>query len=178
VLREYLDDFVVAYLDDILNYSTTLQEHTKHVRKVLSKLLTARNRNPTKRGQGTIHRTTMGQGPWSWMPQKGKLSLTRQNETSREINATSAGKLAIGLENAAGPRHLNATNGSPESVGGMPTQQVSASDPRHPDHGMMSWTACTEDSCWTHKSEKGGAGWYPKATQRKERTRVSNQSKN
>jgi len=170
VLREYLDDFVVAYLDDILNYSTTLQEHTKHVRKVLSKLLTARNRNPTKRGQGTIHRTTMGQGPWSWMPQKGKLSLTRQNETSREINATSAGKLAIGLENAAGPRHLNATNGSPEQDKGKSTQwvkirkTVSASDSQHPDHGMMSWTACTEDSCWTHKSEKDGAGWYPRAT--------------
>ena len=38
-LREYLDDFVVAYLDDILIYTKgTLAEHQKQVRKVLRKL--------------------------------------------------------------------------------------------------------------------------------------------
>ena len=39
LLREYLDDFVVAYLDDILVYTNgTLVEHQEHVRKVLKKL--------------------------------------------------------------------------------------------------------------------------------------------
>jgi hypothetical protein len=38
VLREYLDDFVVVYLDDILIYSTNLEEHTAQVKKVLHKL--------------------------------------------------------------------------------------------------------------------------------------------
>jgi hypothetical protein len=38
VLREYLDDFVVVYLDDILIYSETLEEHTAQVKKVLQKL--------------------------------------------------------------------------------------------------------------------------------------------
>jgi hypothetical protein len=37
-LRDYLDDFVVVYLDDILIYSDTLEEHTEHVKKVLQKL--------------------------------------------------------------------------------------------------------------------------------------------
>ena len=37
-LREYLDDFVLAYLDDILIYSLTYEEHVQHVRKVLTKL--------------------------------------------------------------------------------------------------------------------------------------------
>jgi transposase InsO family protein len=38
VLREYLDQFVVVYLDDILIFSDTLEEHKEHVHKVLSAL--------------------------------------------------------------------------------------------------------------------------------------------
>jgi len=38
VLRDYLDQFCVAYLDDILIYSETLDEHIEHVRKVLRAL--------------------------------------------------------------------------------------------------------------------------------------------
>ena len=34
-LREYLDVFVIAYLDDILIYFKTLIEHKQHVRKIL-----------------------------------------------------------------------------------------------------------------------------------------------
>ena len=37
-LREYLDVFASAYLDDVLIYSNTREEHTVHVRKVLDKL--------------------------------------------------------------------------------------------------------------------------------------------
>lgn len=37
-LFEYLDDFCSAYVDDVLIYSNTLEEHREHVRKVLSKL--------------------------------------------------------------------------------------------------------------------------------------------
>lgn len=37
-LREYLDIFCTAYLDDILIYSNSLKEHKKHVRQVLQRL--------------------------------------------------------------------------------------------------------------------------------------------
>ena len=38
VLREHLDIFVIAYLDDILIFSETLEEHKKHVHWVLKTL--------------------------------------------------------------------------------------------------------------------------------------------
>lgn len=41
VLREHLDDFCTAYLDDILIWSENRKEHKEHVRKVLQRLLEA-----------------------------------------------------------------------------------------------------------------------------------------
>ncbi len=38
MLREYLDDFVIIYLDNILIYSDDLEMHHKHVYKILTKL--------------------------------------------------------------------------------------------------------------------------------------------
>ena len=29
-------------------------------------------------------------------------------------------------------------------------------------HGLLSWTACYDDSCQIHESSKDGAGWYPR----------------
>jgi hypothetical protein len=36
MLHEFLDDFVVVFLDDILIYSKTEEEHEQHLRLVLS----------------------------------------------------------------------------------------------------------------------------------------------
>ena len=38
IFREYLDEFVIVYLDDILIYSKTKEEHLKHLRLVLKTL--------------------------------------------------------------------------------------------------------------------------------------------
>ncbi len=39
VLRDMVDQFIYVYLDDILIFSTSLQEHVQHVRRVLQRLL-------------------------------------------------------------------------------------------------------------------------------------------
>ena len=39
ILSDYLDDFAFAYIDDILIFSNTLEEHHKHVRLILERLL-------------------------------------------------------------------------------------------------------------------------------------------
>jgi hypothetical protein len=41
MLRQYLDIFVIAYLDNIVVYSNTVEEHRKHVRTMLEALLKA-----------------------------------------------------------------------------------------------------------------------------------------
>jgi hypothetical protein len=38
MLREYLNDFVITYLNNILIYSEDLKMHYKHVHKILEKL--------------------------------------------------------------------------------------------------------------------------------------------
>ena len=38
VLRDYLDEFVIVFLDDILIYSKTIKDHLMHLRMVLEKL--------------------------------------------------------------------------------------------------------------------------------------------
>jgi hypothetical protein len=38
ILMNYLDEFVIAYLNDIIVYNNSKKEHIKHVRKILQRL--------------------------------------------------------------------------------------------------------------------------------------------
>jgi hypothetical protein len=38
IFREWLDDFVVVYIDNILVYSNSMEEHVEHLRKVFQRL--------------------------------------------------------------------------------------------------------------------------------------------
>jgi hypothetical protein len=38
VFHDYLDQFIVVFIDDILIYSKTSEEHKEHLRKVLERL--------------------------------------------------------------------------------------------------------------------------------------------
>ena len=42
IFREELDAFVLVYLDGILIYSRTLQEHTRHIKRALERLRDAK----------------------------------------------------------------------------------------------------------------------------------------
>src|SRR5205823_610550 len=38
ILKDWLDEFVVVYIDDIMIYSKTFEEHLEHIEKILKKL--------------------------------------------------------------------------------------------------------------------------------------------
>ena len=38
VFHDFIENFMVVYLDDILIYSETWEEHLEHIRKVLQRL--------------------------------------------------------------------------------------------------------------------------------------------
>jgi len=38
IFRKWLDDIVVVYIDDILVYSNSMEEHAEHLRKVFQML--------------------------------------------------------------------------------------------------------------------------------------------
>jgi len=38
IFRKWLDDFVVVYIDDILIYNSSMEEHAEHLRKVFQRL--------------------------------------------------------------------------------------------------------------------------------------------
>ena len=39
VLGEYLDEFIIAYLDDIIIYSNSKEEHFQYIKQVLQRLI-------------------------------------------------------------------------------------------------------------------------------------------
>jgi hypothetical protein len=49
---------------------------------------------------------------------------------------------------------------------GIPRHQISTASSQQfspeLEHAILSWTACYNDHCLVHRSDKDGAGWYPK----------------
>ena len=75
IFHEYLDDFVIIYIDDILVYSKTVEEHTEDLEKAFQKLrLYKLYAKVDKCDWGKLrikflgHELTQG-GPW-WMTKR------------------------------------------------------------------------------------------------------------
>ena len=88
ILRKYLDDFVFVFIDDILMFSRTTEEHCKHLRLVFQKL--TEQHIYAKASKCLIHvRELEFLGQWITMrgvaPVKGKLNAVREWEAPTNI---------------------------------------------------------------------------------------------
>ena len=84
ILHEYLDDFVIVFIDDILIFSRTTEEHCKHLRLVFQQL--TEQHVYAKASKCLIHvRELEFLGQWittrGVAPVKGKLNAMREWET-------------------------------------------------------------------------------------------------
>ena len=57
ILFDYLDNFCIVYLDNILIYSDNELEHEEHVRKVLQRLRNAGLQADIKKSEFSVKRT-------------------------------------------------------------------------------------------------------------------------
>ncbi|KAM4064780.1 reverse transcriptase (RNA-dependent DNA polymerase) [Hirsutella rhossiliensis] len=93
-----------------------------------------------KRETPLLTPTQLTQAKWTWMQQrraKENASTAESWTFLTKLQATSQGE-------EKGKRHLNATN------------------KQEPKHELLSWTACYDDKCTVHLSDKNGTGWFPK----------------
>ncbi|KAK9113309.1 hypothetical protein Syun_020106 [Stephania yunnanensis] len=102
VLKEYIDRFVVVYLDDIVIYSQNLQDHVDHLRKVLTTLRA--NHLYVKREKCEFATQTIsflghvvGQGKLQMDPEKVRAILEWPNPTKVQVLRI---ELGHGLTNA------------------------------------------------------------------------------
>lgn len=58
VLREYLEEYAIAYLDDIIIYSKKEEDHPKHVKEVLKRIMEAKLYLKLKKCEFHVRATT------------------------------------------------------------------------------------------------------------------------
>ena len=58
ILREFLDQFCMVYIDNILIYSRNKREHSKHVHKILAKLKEASLYMNAEKCEFNVEKTT------------------------------------------------------------------------------------------------------------------------
>jgi hypothetical protein len=90
-------------------------------------------------------------------PRKMDMDLTQPSHHAQEYKKSQPLN-AKGIPSGSSQADRKPDTGTPPSI----VQET--------PHAWLSWTGCYDDGCLTHKSEKEGAGWFPKPP-KKERTK-------
>lgn len=96
-----------------------------------------------------------------------KLSESQRSERMKNNLCLYCGKPGHrARECKASRQQLNAIQGEPKGA-------LRRRTPETTPHNTLSWTACYDDKCYIHMSDKDGAGWYPKKPKKFEKTKQS-----
>jgi hypothetical protein len=103
--------------------------------------------------------------PWNKKNRKGdKKSWKSSRKPSQEFSGECFHCGKKGHRKADCYQLKQASNGErakPKTQKREKTKQVATAEREGPNHASMSWTACYDDDCMIHMSEKDGSGHYP-----------------
>jgi hypothetical protein len=96
------------------------------------------------------------QGPGQSNNNNREFRATKGNEKAKsDENAKDANSARVEYNTLAATLPNRGGRGSYDTTG---TENATDQD----DHTMMSWTACYDDDCYIHFSDKQGSGWFPR----------------
>ena len=98
-------------------------------------------------------------------PRGAKTPIVGKPFKGKCYNCDRTGHLARDCRQPKKQKQALATTGKAQKKGQLASTQV--------DHAMMSWTACYDDGCKTHRSDKDGSGWYPKPPRSRQALQVT-----
>jgi Retrotransposon gag protein/Zinc knuckle len=120
---------------------------------------------------------TRPRGPRKTGRNKSRKDVEKRKEQFEKKLCFRCGKPGHQAKACRGSQQLSAVEGSPKNEEWDKSENPYWDQPMKPNklqpvpHALLSWTACYDNECRIHQSEKEGSGWYPK--KRKEPKNIS-----